>query len=157
MAGRDTVRASIQWINWSWVCSEKPRQTAGLTTFVVTMLAEHPEVLARLRKEVLDTLGPTGKVSPDNLKEMKYLRAVLNGSSILPSRRPALLTLHRDAEAVSERVRINIPPNSHNQTEYGLVVHGTSGVPRKAPSGQLLMEESRYTSRVAPRFTICLG
>jgi len=137
--------------------SDRPRQTAGLTTFAVTMLAEHPEVLARLRKEVLDTIGPTGKVNPDNLKEMRYLRAVLNGRSILPSRRPSMLTPNRDAEAVSERVRINIPPDSHNQTEYGLAVRGMLGVPRKAPSGQLLMEGSRYTFRMGPRFTTCLG
>ena len=43
------------------------------------MLAEHPEVFTRLRDEVLGTLGPNGKVNPENLKEMKYLRAVLNG------------------------------------------------------------------------------
>lgn len=43
------------------------------------MLADHPNVFARLRNEVLETLGSTGKVNPENLKEMKYLRAVLNG------------------------------------------------------------------------------
>ena len=43
------------------------------------MLADHPDVLARLRKEVLDVLGPNGKVNGENLREMKYLRAVLNG------------------------------------------------------------------------------
>ena len=43
------------------------------------MLAEHPDVLARLRNEVLETVGPNGTVSPENLKEMKYLRAVLDG------------------------------------------------------------------------------
>lgn len=117
------------------------------------MLAEHPDVLVRLRKEVLDTIGPTGKVSPDNLKEMRYLRAVLNGKSILPSRRPPVLTTHRDAEVISERVRITIPLDSRNQTEYGPLVHGTSGVPRKTLSGQLSMKGSRYTFRVAPRFT----
>ena len=43
------------------------------------MFAEHPEVYARLRREVLDTLGSDGKVDPDSLRGMKYLRAVLNG------------------------------------------------------------------------------
>jgi len=52
--------------------------TASLATFVVTMLATHPDAFARLRNEVLDTLGPNGKVGPENLREMKYLRAVLN-------------------------------------------------------------------------------
>jgi len=43
------------------------------------MLADHPDVFARLRNEVLEILGPNGKVNPENLREMKYLRAVLNG------------------------------------------------------------------------------
>ena len=47
------------------------------------MLADHPNVLTRLRKEVLDTLGPNGKVDRENLREMKYLRAVLNGECSL--------------------------------------------------------------------------
>ena len=47
----------------------------------MAMLAEHPKVYERLRQEVLDTLGPNGKVGPDELRDMKYLRAVLNGMS----------------------------------------------------------------------------
>ena len=43
------------------------------------MLAEHPGVYARLRREVLDTVGSDGKICPDNLRDMKYLRAILNG------------------------------------------------------------------------------
>jgi len=43
------------------------------------MLADNPHVFIRLRREVLDTLGPHGKVTAENLKMMKYLRAVLNG------------------------------------------------------------------------------
>jgi len=74
------------------------------------MLAAHPDILARLRGEVLDTLGPDGKVSPENLREMKYLRAVLNGKWFLASRRPSMLTCHRDAEVVPGCVRINISP-----------------------------------------------
>ena len=45
------------------------------------MLADHPEVYARLRRKVLDTLGPDGKVSLDNFRDMKYLRAALNGET----------------------------------------------------------------------------
>ena len=48
------------------------------------MLAEHPEAYARLRREVLNTLGPNGKVDPDGLRDMKYLRAVLNGKICVP-------------------------------------------------------------------------
>lgn len=54
-------------------------QTAALATFTVTMLAENPHVFTRLRSEVLETLGPHGKVTTENLRTMKYLRAVLNG------------------------------------------------------------------------------
>ena len=50
------------------------------------MLAENPDVFARLRSEVLETLGPRGKVNPDNLKEMGYLRAVLNGKTLFLSK-----------------------------------------------------------------------
>ena len=121
------------------------------------MLAEHPDILARLRKEVLDTIGPTGKVSPENLKEMKYLRAVLNGEPFLTSQYRSMLNFCRDSEVVSECVRVNIPSSSHNQTERGVPVHGTPDVPRKAPSGQLLMEGSRYTFQVERRFTIWFG
>ena len=47
------------------------------------MLAEHPEVYARLRREVFDTVGSYGEICPDNLRDMKYLRAVLNGKQEL--------------------------------------------------------------------------
>ena len=50
------------------------------------MLADHPNVFARLRAEVLQILGPNGKVSPENLRELKYLRAILNGEPLSLSR-----------------------------------------------------------------------
>lgn len=45
------------------------------------MLAEHPEVMKRLREEVLTKVGPYRRPEYDDLKEMKYLRAVINGES----------------------------------------------------------------------------
>jgi len=51
----------------------------------MAMLAQHPELYARLREEVLDTIGVDGKINPDSVKEMKYLRAVLNGKQDLPA------------------------------------------------------------------------
>ena len=66
------------------------------------MLAEHPKVLERLRKEVLDVVGESSRPTYDDIKEMKYLRAVING------RRFPLLFLfqiqtqgNRDAQIVS--------------------------------------------------------
>ncbi|KAJ7327912.1 cytochrome P450 [Mycena albidolilacea] len=52
--------------------------TAGLLTFTVYMLAEHPEVLTRLREEILRVVGPTERPTYDDFRDMKYLRAVLN-------------------------------------------------------------------------------
>ncbi|KAJ7168966.1 cytochrome P450 [Mycena filopes] len=52
--------------------------TASLLTFTTYMLAEHPDILARLRAEILRVVGPTQRPTYDNFREMKYLRAVLN-------------------------------------------------------------------------------
>lgn len=45
------------------------------------MLADHPPVLRRLREEVLNVLGPKEAPTFEHVKEMKYLRAVINGES----------------------------------------------------------------------------
>lgn len=39
----------------------------------------HPEVLKRLREEILLTVGPDRFPTYDDLRDMKYLRAVING------------------------------------------------------------------------------
>ncbi|KAJ7141659.1 cytochrome P450 monooxygenase pc-1 [Mycena crocata] len=49
-----------------------------LTTYAVYMLAEHPAVLAKLRAEIFDKVGEKGRPSVQDIKGMKYLRAVLN-------------------------------------------------------------------------------
>lgn len=48
------------------------------------MLAEHPEIAARLRKEILDTVGSSRVITYDDLRSMKYLRAFLNGAVLKP-------------------------------------------------------------------------
>lgn len=78
------------------------------------MLAEHPDILARLRNEVLKTVGPNGKVSPESLREMKYLRAVLDGKWFQMVRCSSNSVCRRDAEVVSKRVRIAIRPHAYN-------------------------------------------
>lgn len=50
-----------------------------LTTFAIYMLAEHPSILAKVRQEIFHRLGEKGRPNVDDIKEMKYLRAVLNG------------------------------------------------------------------------------
>ena len=81
------------------------------------MLAEHPDVLVRLRDEILETVGPHGKVSPESLREMKYLRAVFDGKWFTMARHSSHLTCHRDAEIVSKPVRITIRPCVYNLAE----------------------------------------
>lgn len=53
--------------------------TAATLTFVVYFLSQYPHVMERLRQEVLDKVGPTRRPTFDDVREMKYLRAVLNG------------------------------------------------------------------------------
>ncbi|KAJ7689971.1 cytochrome P450 [Mycena rosella] len=52
--------------------------TACLLTFVTYMLSSHPEVLSKLRSEILATVGSTRAPTPEDFRDMKYLRAVLN-------------------------------------------------------------------------------
>ncbi|KAJ7481351.1 cytochrome P450 [Mycena galericulata] len=52
--------------------------TATLLTFTVYMLAEHPDVLAKLRNEILQVVGAARRPTHTDFRELKYLRAVLN-------------------------------------------------------------------------------
>ncbi|RPD66744.1 cytochrome P450 monooxygenase pc-2 [Lentinus tigrinus ALCF2SS1-7] len=52
--------------------------TAATLTFVVYLLCMYPEVFKRLRAEVLQHIGPTQMPSFDDIRSMKYLRAVIN-------------------------------------------------------------------------------
>jgi cytochrome P450 len=44
----------------------------------VYLLAENPKIMAKLREEILSRLGTSNYPTPEDFKEMKYLRAVLN-------------------------------------------------------------------------------
>ncbi|KAH7930343.1 cytochrome P450 [Leucogyrophana mollusca] len=55
--------------------------TAGTLTFVVHMLSQHPEVLRRLREEILSKVGSSRRPTYDDLRDMKYMRAVINGTT----------------------------------------------------------------------------
>jgi cytochrome P450 len=50
-------------------------------TFVIYCLSEHPNILARLRKEILIQVGPIRRPTFDDVRDCKYLRAVINGTS----------------------------------------------------------------------------
>jgi len=47
------------------------------------MLAEHPEVLRRLRQEILEKVGPHRRPTYDDFRDMKFLKAVINGAFFL--------------------------------------------------------------------------
>ncbi|KAK0481264.1 cytochrome P450 [Armillaria novae-zelandiae] len=51
--------------------------TSSLLTFAVYMMCEHPDMVARLRSEILEKVG-TGKPTYNDIRDMKYLRAFLN-------------------------------------------------------------------------------
>ncbi|KAG2131949.1 cytochrome P450 [Suillus cothurnatus] len=52
--------------------------TASTLTSAIYLLAMHPEYLTRLREEIISKVGLSRRPTYDDIKEMKYLRAVLN-------------------------------------------------------------------------------
>ncbi|KAG9128415.1 hypothetical protein FRC07_013755 [Ceratobasidium sp. 392] len=52
--------------------------TASTLTFLCYMLASHPAVMNKLRTEILDTVGPSAYPTSENVRDMKYMRAVIN-------------------------------------------------------------------------------
>ncbi|KIK53184.1 hypothetical protein GYMLUDRAFT_250607 [Collybiopsis luxurians FD-317 M1] len=52
--------------------------TASLLTFAIYVLTQHPELTKKLRKEILEFVGPSGRPTYKNIADMKYLRAFLN-------------------------------------------------------------------------------
>lgn len=54
-------------------------QTSSLLTFSCYMLIEHPEMEKRLRQEILEKVGSERSPTIEDIRELKYLRAFLNG------------------------------------------------------------------------------
>jgi len=52
--------------------------TAATMTFAVWMLSQHPDVLRKLREETLSVVGSSRTPTLEDLRDMKYLRAVIN-------------------------------------------------------------------------------
>ncbi|KAF8838574.1 cytochrome P450 [Paxillus ammoniavirescens] len=52
--------------------------TASTLTSAIYLMALHPDVLCRLREEILEKVGLTRRPTYNDIREMKYLRAVLN-------------------------------------------------------------------------------
>ncbi|KAL1968158.1 hypothetical protein VTN77DRAFT_2289 [Rasamsonia byssochlamydoides] len=58
LAGRDTTAATLSWTFYE--------------------LSHYPDVVAKLRQEILDTVGPTRAPTYDDLKNMPYLKHTIN-------------------------------------------------------------------------------
>lgn len=52
--------------------------TASLLTFAVYLLAMHPDVMERARAEVLNIVGESETPTYEQIKQMRYLRAIIN-------------------------------------------------------------------------------
>ncbi|KAF9530962.1 cytochrome P450 [Crepidotus variabilis] len=52
--------------------------TAGLITFSLYMITQHPDVEQRLRQEILEKVGPDAAPAYASMRDMKYMRAFLN-------------------------------------------------------------------------------
>lgn len=80
VAGRDTVSPSSHLPSYPLrLNTYYLSQTAGTLTFLFFFLATHPHVASRLRAEIMEHVGPTRMPVYDDIKHMKYLRAVING------------------------------------------------------------------------------
>jgi hypothetical protein len=46
------------------------------------MLCENPKIAERLHKEIADTVDGNNRPTYDNIRDMKYLRAFINGECL---------------------------------------------------------------------------
>jgi cytochrome P450 len=63
LAGRDTTACALSWLFYE--------------------LSYHPHIYAKLREEVLNTIGTDGKPTYDDLKAMKYLQYCMNEGNVI--------------------------------------------------------------------------
>ncbi|KAF7344028.1 hypothetical protein MVEN_01692300 [Mycena venus] len=84
--------------------------TAATLTFAVYMLAEHPDIADRLRKEILEVVGSSRMPTYDDVRSMKYLRAFINGMVSTISDRTFIKQHHRNAAIISSCNATTWPP-----------------------------------------------
>ncbi|KIJ19741.1 hypothetical protein PAXINDRAFT_67438 [Paxillus involutus ATCC 200175] len=84
--------------------------TAATLTFAIYMLSQHPDVLARLREEILTKVGSSRRPTHDDMRDMKYLRAFINETLRLYP--PVLSTEAQVWPALNGGKPFYIPPNT---------------------------------------------
>lgn len=75
LAGRDTVSGTCVYIIVQVLIF---LQTAGTLTLIIYCLCMYPQVRERLRAEIIDKVGCSRRPTYADIKEMRYLRAVIN-------------------------------------------------------------------------------
>lgn len=81
-------------------------------TFVIYCLSQHPDVLLHLREEILTKIGPSRKPTFDDVKDCKYMRAVINGTYIITKHFDDVSDIRahcRNSSFISCRVRTQFP------------------------------------------------
>lgn len=81
-------------------------ETATTLTFLVYMLSQNPDVMHRLREEILRTIGPSRRPTHEDMRDMKYLRAVINGHFISFPKCDMLNLVCRNASPLSTCVSV---------------------------------------------------
>ncbi|KAF9033991.1 cytochrome P450 [Hymenopellis radicata] len=98
--------------------------TASTLSFVVYFLATHPEVMARLRAEVFQVVGPHRQPGIVDVKELKYMKAVINETLRLFPPVPANVRETVEGALLPPDVPgekpIYVPP--HTQVVYSVMV-----------------------------------
>lgn len=59
-------------------------QVASLLTSVFYCFSQYPQVMTRLRQEIIEKIGPSRPPTSYDLAEMRYLRAVIDGKTMAP-------------------------------------------------------------------------
>ena len=86
-------------------------KTAGTLTFVVYLLSTHPNVLARLREEIMTKIGPRNRPTYEAIRDMKYLRAVINGKFLAIQAERSRKYCPRDTKIIPARVSTCLHPS----------------------------------------------
>ncbi|KAG2139814.1 cytochrome P450 [Suillus bovinus] len=92
--------------------------TAGTLTVALYLLSTHPHVMTRLREEIMTKVGPTDRPTYDHIRDMKYLRAVINETMRLFSPVPFNVRESVNASTLPATGQLNKPIYVPPKTRY---------------------------------------